>query len=166
MNIGIGLNTGPASVGNFGSAQRFTYSCLGDDVNLASRLESQCKAYGVGIIVGAKTQMQVGEYATVELDRVMVKGRTEPERIFALLGNAGLAQSAGYRALVDRQAAFLLEYRAGRFTEALERIGACQAAAAAIDWQQGYYEMMARRIDTLILDPPSNWTGIHVAGEK
>lgn len=166
VNIGIGLNTGPASVGNFGSAQRFTYSCLGDDVNLASRLESQCKAYGVGIIVGAKTQMQVGEYATVELDRVMVKGRTEPERIFALLGNAGLAQSAGYRALVDRQAAFLQEYRAGRFTEALELIGACQAAAAAIDWQQGYYEMMARRIDTLILDPPSNWTGIHVAGEK
>jgi adenylate cyclase len=166
VNIGIGLNTGPASVGNFGSAQRFTYSCLGDDVNLASRLESQCKAYGVGIIVGAKTQMQVGEYAAVELDRVMVKGRTEPERIFALLGNAGLAQSAGYRALVDRQAAFLQEYRAGRFTEALELIGACQTAAAAIDWQQGYYEMMARRIDTLILDPPSNWTGIHVAGEK
>lgn len=166
VNIGIGLNTGPASVGNFGSAQRFTYSCLGDDVNLASRLESQCKAYGVGIIVGAKTQMQVGEYATVELDRVMVKGRTEPERIFALLGSAGLAQSAGYRALVDRQAAFLQEYRAGRFTEALELIGGCQAAAAAIDWQQGYYEMMARRIDTLILDPPPNWTGIHVAGEK
>ena len=166
VNIGIGLNTGPASVGNFGSAQRFTYSCLGDDVNLASRLESQCKAYGVGIIVGAKTQMQVGEYATVELDRVMVKGRTEPERIFALLGSAGLAQSAGYRALVDRQAAFLQEYRAGRFTEALELIGGCQAAAAAIDWQQGYYEMMARRIDTLILDPPSNWIGIHVAGEK
>ena len=166
VNIGIGLNTGPASVGNFGSAQRFTYSCFGDDVNLASRLESQCKAYGVGIIVGAKTQMQVGEYATVELDRVMVKGRTEPERIFALLGNVGLAQSAGYRALVDRQAAFLQEYRAGRFTEALELIGGCQAAAAAIDWLQGYYEMMARRIDTLILDPPSNWTGIHVAGEK
>jgi len=166
VNIGIGLNTGPASVGNFGSAQRFTYSCLGDDVNLASRLESQCKAYGVGIIVGAKTQRQVGEYATVELDRVMVKGRTEPERIFALLGNVGLAQSAGYRALVDRQAAFLQEYRAGRFTEALELIGGCQAAAAAIDWLQGYYEMMARRIDTLILDPPSNWIGIHVAGEK
>lgn len=166
VNIGIGLNTGLASVGNFGSAQRFTYSCLGDDVNLASRLESQCKAYGVGIVVGEKTQAQAGRYATLELDHVMVKGRIEPARIFALLGDPSLAQSVGYRALVDRQAEFLRAYRAGGFTEALEIVGACRAAAAAIDWEQGYYEMMARRINALLLDPPSDWTGIHVAGEK
>lgn len=166
VNIGIGLNTGLASVGNFGSAQRFTYSCLGDDVNLASRLESQCKAYAVGIVIGQKTQAQVGEYATLELDRVMVKGRTEPECIFALLGDPGLAQSAGYRALVDRQAAFLHLYRAGRFGEALETIDACRGVAAAMGWEQGYYEMMSKRINALALEPPLNWTAVHIADEK
>ena len=66
--------------------QRFTYSCLGDDVNLASRLEGQCKTYSVGIIIGDKTRLQVPDYATLELDLVMVKGKTEPERVHALFG--------------------------------------------------------------------------------
>ena len=95
MNIGIGLNTGQASVGNFGSTQRFTYSCLGDDVNLASRLEGQCKTYGVGIIIGDKTRLQVPDYAALELDLIMVKGKTEPERVHALLGGVADGADAG-----------------------------------------------------------------------
>ena len=166
VTIGVGLNTGPASVGNFGSEQRFTYSCLGDAVNLAARLESQCKAYGVGIIVGATTQAQIDGYATVELDHVMVKGKTEPERIFALLGGTDLAEQAGYRTLGERQARFLEAYRAGRFVEALELARACRTAAGGIDWQQGYYAMMEERINAYLLDPPSDWTGVHVASEK
>ena len=166
VNIGIGLNTGPASVGNFGSAQRFTYSCLGDDVNLASRLEGQCKTYGVGIIVGDKTRAQVADFATLELDLVMVKGKTEPERIHALLGDVALARSPAYHALVAQQAAFLAQYRTGGFAEALEMMDACQAAAAAAGWQQDYYEMMRVRVDGLIDDSPPDWTGVYVAKEK
>jgi adenylate cyclase len=166
VNIGVGLNTGPASVGNFGSMQRFTYSCLSDDVNLASRLEGQCKTYSVGVIIGDKTRLQVPDYAALELDLIMVKGKTEPERIHALIGGLAVAQTPAYHELVRAQAAFLEQYRTGGFVEALELIGACEAAAAALDWKQGYYDMILARVDGLIDDSPPDWTGVYVAKEK
>ncbi len=166
VNVGIGLNTGEASVGNFGSTQRFTYSCLGDDVNLASRLEGQCKTYGVEIIVGDKTRLQVPDYAAIELDLIMVKGKTEPERVHALIGGFALAQTTQYHDLVRLQAAFLTQYRGGGFVEALELIDACRAAATAVGWEQGYYDMMRVRVDALIDDSPPDWTGVYVATEK
>jgi len=166
VNIGVGLNTGPASVGNFGSTQRFTYSCLGDDVNLASRLEGQCKTYGVGIIIGRKTREEVEDYATLEIDLITVKGKTEPERVFALLGGPALRQTSDYRALQGCQDEFLRLYRSGAFAEALEMTGACQAAAGTAGWRQTYYEMMRGRLDALIDDSPVDWKGVYVAKDK
>jgi adenylate cyclase len=166
VNIGIGLNTGQASVGNFGSMQRFTYSCLSDAVNLAARLEGQCKTYAVGIVIGDRTHQQVPGYATLELDLIMVKGKTEPEHAYALLGGPSLAQTPAYHELVRLQADFLAQYRTGGFAEALEMIDGLQAAAAAVGWQQGYYDMMRVRVDGLIDDSPPDWTGVYVAKEK
>ena len=62
INIGIGLNTGSCCVGNMGSNQRFDYSVLGDDVNLASRLEGQSKTYGVEIVIGDNTKAESPGY--------------------------------------------------------------------------------------------------------
>lgn len=166
VNIGVGLNTGQASVGNFGSTQRFTYSCLGDDVNLASRLEGQCKTYGVGIIIGDKTRLKAPGHATLELDLITVKGKTEPEHVHALVGDLAMAKTPAYQELARRQAAMLTHYRSGDFAAALEMIAGCQAAAAEVGWEQGYYEMMRERIGELIEDPPSDWTGVYVAKEK
>ena len=90
LNAGIGLNTGTCVVGNMGSDQRFDYSVFGDSVNLASRLEGQSKEYGFPIIVGSKTALAVKEkFAILELDFIMVKGKKEPEVIYAIAGRAG-----------------------------------------------------------------------------
>lgn len=126
----------------------------------------QCKTYAVGIIVGENTRAAAPGLATLELDLVMVKGKTEPEHIHALLGDADMAQSEAYKTLVVQQKQFLTLYRSGAFAEALEKIDECVIAADAAGWKQGYYDMMRSRVDGLIDDSPPDWNGVYVAKEK
>ena len=96
----------------------------------------------------------------------MVKGKTQPEDIYALAGDAAMAQAPTFQALKEQQAAFLKDYRAGAFAQALAMIDSCEAAAGNAGWQQGYYAMMRARIEGLIDHSPPDWTGVYVAKDK
>jgi adenylate cyclase len=166
IDVGIGINTGTCVVGNMGSDTRFDYTALGDAVNLASRLESQSKTYGLGIILGARTAAAVaGEMAVIELDRLRVKGKTEPEVIFGLLGDAALLGSDGFRALARANAAMLAAYRAQDWDAAEAALAEVEAAGAAE--MTAYAALYRGRIAAFRRAPPGpHWDGVFTATSK
>jgi adenylate cyclase len=164
INMGIGINTGLCVVGNMGSRIRFDYSVLGDTVNLASRLEAQSSNYGVPIVISASTHQEVRNFATVELDRVIVKGKTEPVAIFGLIGSPAMAQTPEFRELCTAHAAMLSAYRARRWREALDRLSGCAAMAPHLE---GLYDLYRERIESFLESPPPpDWDGVFVALKK
>jgi adenylate cyclase len=87
IQIRIGINTGDAVVGNFGSSRRFSYTAVGDGVNLASRLEQLNKSYGTGVLVSVWTRRAIGEeFICREIDHTRVKGRAQRVTVYELLG--------------------------------------------------------------------------------
>ena len=166
IKIGTGLNTGPCVVGNMGSTLRVDYTVLGDDVNLASRLEGQSKSYGVNIVIGPLTRERAPDFAAVELDLIKVKGKTKPVRIFTLLGDPEVAASAGFRALAEGHEAFLAAYRR-RDWDGAERL-LKEARVLGEPWHLGaLYDLYAGRIAAFRAEPPpADWDGVFTATSK
>ena len=82
IKMGVGINTGQCCVGNMGSEQRFNYSVLGDNVNLAARFEEETKSFGVDLVIGESTHRQVPDLEAHELGRITVGGHNQPVRVF------------------------------------------------------------------------------------
>jgi adenylate cyclase len=165
VRAGIGLNTGPCVVGNLGSAQRFDYSVLGDDANVASRLEGQTKTYRVDIIVGESTAQRAARFALLELDLIQVVGKTEPVRIYFLLGDEVVRNTEAFASLKHAQDAMIAGYRRQDWAQALEHLDSCRNQAPEI--LQGIYELYEARIDNMRrFPPPADWDGVYTAVTK
>ncbi len=101
FQIGIGLNTGEAFVGLLGSEQRINYTTIGDNVNLSARLQDLTKVYKWPILISDATYQQIkDEFDTEFVDSVIVKGKTEPVKVYKLLGRKGALENERVRALV------------------------------------------------------------------
>jgi adenylate cyclase len=165
IRAGIGLNTGPGCVGNMGSAQRVTYTVLGDSVNTASRLEALSAAYGVDLVIGAETAAAVADFALLELDQVRVKGKAMPVRIFTALGDNAVATTDEFRELRARHIALLGAYRQCDWDVALAALAACREMAP--EAFGSFYDVYERRISEFRHHPPpQDWDGVYTAMSK
>lgn len=160
INVGVGLNTGIGVVGNMGSDLKFNYSVLGDSVNLASRLEGQSKEYGFPIIIGSRTAMAIRDrFAILELDFIMVKGKTEPEVIYAIAGREDTAQSGRFQRLRNLTIEMLACYRGRDWEGALAAIerGRRTDEAHSLELLYNLYDTRIRGY--IESPPPEDWNG-------
>jgi adenylate cyclase len=167
FRIGIGINTGRCVVGNLGSDLRFNYSVLGDPVNVASRLEGQTKLYGIPVIIGSRTAEKAkNNFAMLELDLIAVKGKTEPENIFALLGGEEVSGDIRFQELRKLYSTAIYCYRSRDWDGALEAIELCRSAEPNFGLM-ALFDLYRTRIGAFReTAPPADWKGVFVAETK
>ena len=165
LKVGIGLNSAPCCVGNLGSAQRFSYSAIGDGVNLASRVEGLTKAYGVSVLVTEPTRQAAGDLAFLEVDLVRVVGRADAVPIHTLIGDDTMAKTPAFRALATDHAELIAAYRAADPDRAEAALA--KARAHASEDVAKLYDIYEERIAELRADPPpAGWDGVFTAKSK
>ena len=162
INFGAGINTGPMVVGNMGSSRRFNFTIMGDNVNLASRLESINKQFGTRIIISESTYAEVRqEMLARELDLIRVKGKTKPVRIFELLGT--MDQERRYHDLIERFQEGLTVYRSGNWDKASEVLTQLLANYP----HDAPTRLLLERCRCLSEEPPAaDWDGVFVVKAK
>jgi adenylate cyclase len=159
----IGMHTGVASVGNMGTPRRFAYTALGDNVNLAARLEPLNKEYGTSICVSQDTLDDAGAGFVVRfLDVVAVKGKKLPVAVYELLGRAGEVDMSEMLTPFERGVQL---YRAGQFDRAAEHFR--EALTALGNGEDAPSAVYLARCEVLAANPPGpDWDGVYVMEHK
>ncbi len=167
LHVGVGINTGECVVGNVGSDMRFDYSVLGDAVNLAARLEGQTKGYGVDTIIGQNSADKVkGKFALLELDAIRVKGKTEPEVIFTIIGTDETLRDPDFQAHEENHTQLLAAYRAMKWPQARKLIKACRQSGEKFRLS-GLYDLFDERLAAFKeTPPPKDWDGVFTMETK
>lgn len=162
MAIGIGLNTGPVNVGNMGSDKRLAWTVMGDNVNLASRLEGMTKEYRNRVIISESTYHQVSDkFVGREVDRIRVKGKKQPVVIYELL--APISERQTYAALLAEYNAALDIYRSQKWREAAGAFGMLLASYP----DDGPTQILLQRCVEFVEEAPEpDWDGVYVMKTK
>jgi len=160
--IGIGLNTGPVNVGNMGSDKRLAWTVMGDNVNLASRLEGMTKQYRSRVIISEGTYNQVSDqFIAREVDRIRVKGKKQPVVIYELL--APIAERKAYADLLAKFNQALTTYRRQNWPEAAEQFSDLLTKYP----NDGPTQVLLQRCQEFLEESPaSDWDGVYVMKSK